>query len=160
MKTQGYGPSLLNDSQLFLFSVNPSSPYNMNFYKVTFGNTAVDFASKMACTGGVWSTSYSDSIVSVDGLKIYCTFAYGSTSYLYFITFNSADLSVTDTRYKSTSNWGGTWTAALSSNYLGFLGGCSGQTIFLFNLNTNEYTAYKANFSTIYGVTNDPSTDR
>ena len=160
MKTQGYGPSLLNDSQLFLFSTNPSSPYNMNFYKVTFGNTAADFASQMACTGGVWSTSYSDSIVSVDGLKIYWTFVYGSTKYLYFITFNSADLSVTDTRYKSTSIWGGTWTASLSSNYLAFIGGCPGQTLFVFNLNTNEYVAYKANFSTIYGVANDPLTGR
>ena len=160
MKTQGYGPSLLNDNQLFLFSTNPLFPYNMNFYKVTFGNTAVDFASKMACTSGLWESFYSDSIVSADGLKIYCTFVYGSAMYLYFVTFNSADLNVASTRYKSTITWSSTWKSTLSGNYLGFIGEWSGQILFLFNLNTSEIIAFKANSIGLYGLTNNLSTGR
>ena len=84
----------------------PSSNYDLYFYKITFGNTAVDWANKLQCPSGICSTSYASSILSSDSTSIYSFFPFGFTSLLYFLTFSVADGSIVGSWYKSVAEWG------------------------------------------------------
>ena len=102
-----YGQLKITDSQFFLIGYEPSPNYHLQIIKVTFGNTAVDWANKISCTGGTWSSGYSEVIMNSENKNnsVYTIIPYGSTRYLYFMHINLADGSVIGSVYSSSSSW-------------------------------------------------------
>ena len=119
MELTAYGQLKIDDNQLFLIGNEPSSAYTLHYYKITFGDVSVDWANKISWTGGSWSASNSESLLSSDNSLIYTFATFGSTQYLYFITFSTSTGNVVGSRYKSSSTWTGAWEAVLNqySNY-------------------------------------------
>ena len=50
--SRAWGQLKINDSQLFLTGNEPASTYHLHMYKITFGNTAVDWANKVSWPSG------------------------------------------------------------------------------------------------------------
>ena len=100
----GYGPLLLSSTQFFLLGCDYSSPYTLHMYKVKFSSTSVEWANKMYCSTSSWISSYSESLLSKDGLNMYLFFDYGNPVYLYFTSLSVSTGSVTLARYKSSNN--------------------------------------------------------
>ena len=71
---------MLSDSQLFSIGSEPSSPFSLLLYKYAFGSAGVDWADKISCQSGTWSSSESESLTSADNSKIYTLFLYGNVS--------------------------------------------------------------------------------
>ena len=78
-----FGQLKFNDNQYFFVGDGFSSPYNLQLYKVTIGNTAVDWAAQILWSSGSWISYDSDSILSSDQSILYSIFIFGSTSRLY-----------------------------------------------------------------------------
>ena len=98
------GAIMLSDSQLFMFS-KESSASNVHFYKITFGDTNVNWANQIIWVTEPCTLSYSKSLTSEDKSKIYSFFSFGTTAYLHFITFNATDGTVVGSRFKSSIVW-------------------------------------------------------
>ena len=77
---------MLNSNQLFILSRDKTSPYNLLLYKITFSTPSVDWANKMLCASGTWTTNLSESLLSSDSSIIYSFFIFGSTEITYKIT--------------------------------------------------------------------------
>ena len=97
-----FAQSKISDTQLFIVGYEPTATYHLHYYKITFGNTAVDWANKILWSGTSWASTTSSSLISTDGLKIYTFVLYGSSSlFIYFTTFELSTGKVLGTRYKS-----------------------------------------------------------
>ena len=113
----GFGHLMISNSQFFALGVAPSSPNNLQMYKITFSSTPVNWANQITCTG-TWSASYSESVLSSDGSTVYSFFTFGATRYLYFCGLSVADGSVRTTRYKSDTAVSYVWGSALNGDYV------------------------------------------
>ena len=114
----GFGHLMISDSQFFVLGVSPSAPYDLHMYKLTFSKTSVDWADKIACASGTWTSSFSESVLSADGLSIYSFINFGSSRYLYFVSLSVSTGSVIGTRYKSSVTTNYVWGSALNGDYL------------------------------------------
>ena len=114
----GYGHLMISDTQFFMVGAGPSTPYDLHMYKLTFLNTSVDWADKIACASGTWTSSFSESVLSEDGLSIYSFINFGSSRYLYFVSLSVSTGSVVGTRYKSSVTTNYVWGSALNGDYL------------------------------------------
>ena len=110
----GYGHLMISDSQFFVLGVGPSAPFNLHMYKLTFSKTSVDWADKLVCASGTWTSSFSESILSADGLTIYSFINFGSSLHLYFVSLSVSTGSVDGTRYKSSVTANYVWGSALN----------------------------------------------
>ena len=109
---------MISDTQFFVLGAGSSTPYDLHMYKLTFSKTSVDWADKLACVSGTWISSFSESILSADGLTIYTFINFGSSQYLYFVSLSVSTGSVVGTRYKSDMIIGYVWGSALNGDYL------------------------------------------
>ena len=114
----GYGHLMISNTQFFVVGTGPSAPYDLHMYKLTFSNTSVNWADKIACASGTWTSSFSESILSADGLIIYTFINFGLSQYLYFVSLSVSTGSVDGTRYKSNTIIGYVWGSALNGDYL------------------------------------------
>ena len=114
----GFSHLMISDTQFFVVGAGPSAPYDLHMYKLTFSNTSVDWADKIACASGTWTSSFSESILSADGLSIYTFINFGLNRYLYFVTLSVSTGSVVGTRYKSNVTTNYVWGSALNGDYL------------------------------------------
>ena len=55
-----FGELMINDSQIFMLGYGYSSPHNVYFLKITPGNTAVDWATRMAWDSSSWHVDLSE----------------------------------------------------------------------------------------------------
>ena len=115
---RGNGHLMISNSQFFIFSAAPSSPYDLQMYKITFLSTSVNWANKIACASGTWASGYSESMLSSDGSTIYSFFTFGSTRYLYFCGLYVSDGSVATTRYKSSAAVSDLYGSTLKGDYI------------------------------------------
>ena len=139
MDVIAYGQLRINDNQLFLIGNEPLSTYHLQYYKITFGNTAVDWANKISWASGSWSVSNSESLLSSDNSLIYTFATFGSTQYLYFITFSTSTGSVVGSRYKSSSTWTGAWKAVLTGDFIWLSITCTNDSLLIFNIVTSQF---------------------
>ena len=110
---------MLSSTSFFVLGADPSSPFNLNMYRITFLSTSVIWANTIACsTSGQWNAAFSNSMLSSDGLNIYTFFIYGRNSYLYFAALSVSDGRVTSTRYKSSISITSVDSSALNGDYL------------------------------------------
>ena len=114
----GYGHLMISNSQFFVLGASPTSPYNLQIYKITFLSTSVNWANQIACPSGTWVASDSESVLSSDGSTVYSFFTFGATKYLYFVGLYVADGSVATTRYKSSASVSDVDGSALNGNYV------------------------------------------
>ena len=114
----GYGHLMISNSQFFVLGVAPSSPYNLQMYKITFLSASVNWANKIACASGTWFSNFSESLLSSDGSTIYSFFIFSSTFYLYFVGLAVADGSVVTMRYKSSVSVPAIWGSASNGIYV------------------------------------------
>ena len=112
---------MISNSQFFVLGAGSISSNNLLMYKITFLSISVNWANKLTCTSGTWSTSNSESVLSYDESTIYSFFLFGSPTtnrYLYFCGLSVADGSVTTTRYKSSAIVSSVWGSALNGDYV------------------------------------------
>ena len=102
-----FRPLMISSSKFFLLGSDPSTPYPLHLYQITFGSISANWTNKLMCPSGIWVASDSESLTSIDLSILYSFFIYGGSSkYLYFISFSVSDGSVIGTRYKSnTFGW-------------------------------------------------------
>ena len=114
-----YGQLMINNNEFFISGTDPATPYHLHYYKITFGNTAVDWANKMLWTSGTWSTSSSEVLLDISNSYIYNFSIYkNSSNYLYFVALALSDGSVVGSRYKSSVSCGSVYGSAQTGNYL------------------------------------------
>ena len=136
----GYAYSqLMITTSLFFIGTDTTTPYPLRFYKVTFGQTAVDWESKMLCSSATWSTHPSESLISNDNSKIYIIFMYGNPWFIYFASFNVTNGNIIGTRYKSSQNCANIYGSAQTENYLFFSGDCTPYVLGIFDKNANTF---------------------
>ena len=112
------GNLMLSSTEFFFTGASPSppTPPPVRFYKYTFGNTVPDWTNKMFCSGGTWSTGYSETQVS--GSTIYNFFIAGVSYSLYMVSFDVSTGNVVGSRYKSSISIGNVYGSALIGDYL------------------------------------------
>ena len=93
-----------NNEFSFCLSDN-GAPYSLHFAKFTFGRTSLDWGNQMLWSSSLWSTSYSEMVLSSDIAKIYSYFINGSPQFLYFATFDTSSGLVSSKRFKSNVGW-------------------------------------------------------
>ena len=101
-----FGTLMINTNQFMIAGSQSTSGGYLHYYKFTYGNTNADWADKMLCPSGVWDISFSEQLLNFDSSKIYSLISYGTTSspYIYFVTFNIADGTVSGSRYRSSGS--------------------------------------------------------
>ena len=148
-------------SDFLIIGNYPTSPYSLHFYKITFKNTVVNAASKMSCPSGSWSTFYSESLMSSDKSKIYSCFTFGPGFLnLFFITFNSTDLSVIGSIYKASISWTMIYGSALVGNYIIISAIFSNNNMLVFDISTSSFSVYKFAVSNMYVAAVEPNTNK
>ena len=158
--SRAWGQLMINDNQLFLTGNEPASTYHLLMYKITFGNTAVDWANKVSWTSGAWSTGYVASIMSTDGTQIYNLYTFGVTRYLYFAGFSITNGSVVGSRYKSSVSWGESWGIVINVNYLIISISWGVPNLFIYDTfrSTFQIKGFAVQF--IFNILNDPTNQR
>ena len=111
------GQLRLTESQ-FVILGNGFTPFDLHLYKITVGNTAVDWATKMAWASGTWSASISDFLFNNDNTQIYSFYTFGLTQLLYFVTFNATDGTAIGSRFSSNVSWSIVWSSKHIGDYL------------------------------------------
>ena len=155
----GYGHLMISDTQFFMVGAGPSTPYDLHMYKLTFLNTSVDWADKIACASGTWTSSFSESVLSEDGLSIYSFINFGSSRYLYFVSLSVSTGSVVGTRYKSSVTTNYVWGSALNGDYL-IASVESPTSLVMYSLSTSTFTIKWFSGTYLYGWGVEPSTGR
>ena len=154
--TIGYGQLKLSDTKLFFIGSEPLSTYHMHYYKVTFGNTAVDWANKVLWTSGSWSVSYSESLLSADASMIYTFATFGSTQFLYFATFSSSNGNVVGSRYKSSVSWTEALGAVINGDYICLSIYWTNYMALVYNIVTAEFTIKQFTGTVLNGFALEP----
>ena len=95
-----YGHLKISDSSMFMAGVHILSPYQLHFYKHTFGETSPDWSLKLSWPFAFWTKFISESLLISP--SIYAFFPYGSTSvsYVYMAVISLSDGTVSN-RHKS-----------------------------------------------------------
>ena len=112
---------MISNSQFFVLSVTPASPYNLQMYKITFSSISVDWANQILCDSGAWVSDLSESMLSSDGSIIYSFFLFGtssSTKYLYFCGLSVSSGSVATSRSKSSAIISYLYGLTLNGDYI------------------------------------------
>ena len=112
-------------------------------YKLTFSVTTVNWANKILCPSGSWTSTYSESILSAENLTIYSLFIYESSWRLYFAALSASDGSVVATRYKSSVYVGAVYGSALNGDYLA-AATSSANALLLYSISTSIFTIKSA----------------
>ena len=154
----------LSDSQLFFISLEPSTPFNLQMYKVTYSITPVDWAKKISWPTASWNSDWGETLMSSDNSTLYSIFLFGDTSTMYshFVSLNVSSGNTVGTRYISNVGWIFIDGSTLISNSLIITMRCpSDSELIVVDLNSNSFTYRK--FSTgdfILGLLKDPNYSR
>ena len=116
---------------------DPSAPYPLHLYKLSFGKTSPDWALKMAWPSSSCSVSNSESLLSSS--SIYSFFIYGQTQYLYFAVISSTDGSVT-LRYKSSTTFQNIYGSWINGNYIFVAARYGYDSLLIFNILSSTFS--------------------
>ena len=110
----GYGQLSFADGHFFALGNSDSNGLHLYFTKFAFGNTSVDWRSKMDWSTASWTAKLSESLLSSDSSKIHSLFSYGTSSnqYLYYFELNATTGSVSGSRYQSSIVWSSVYGSA------------------------------------------------
>ena len=148
-----FGQLKLSDSTFYFHGYDPSSG-DLHQYKFTFSNTSPDWALKLVCPSGAWTTNYSESLILSS--SIYSFFSFGSTTkYLYMIVLSAIDGSV-GTRYKSTIGWEKVYGSGVSGQYIA---ASVWNNLLIFDRTTNTLSI-KSFSGNLFGIGLEKSTGR
>ena len=148
---------MLSDSTFFILGSTPTTPFDLHFYKHTFGNTSPDWAQKSAWVGGGWVTAESESILVSS--SIYTFFTYGGSTRLYMAELSLSDGSASKF-YKESSTWGRVYGIAVTGDYIVVCTQWITAEILTYNKATNVFTIKKFAGTRLYGVNLEPITGR
>ena len=155
---KGYGHLMISPNQFFLLGVD-SNPGNLHMYKITFSSTNVNWANMIAWTG-TCSASYSESVMSEDGLSIYLFFTYGSSSYLYFVTLSTSTGSVIGARFKSSVTIASVFGSTIKGDYI-TITTQSFTSLIIYNLSSSKFNIKSSSIVTsLFGWGFDPLSSR
>ena len=143
------------------FFTGISAANDFLFYKVTYGNSLVDWGNLLKWTSGQCSTHSWESILSEDGLLIYNFFIFGDPKYLYFATFYSNTDLLFSTTYKSNISWNSVTGSSLIYDYL-IISIMINQNgiLFIYNLASDSMVFKSFSNGFIYGSAIDPISSR
>ena len=134
---------MLDSTHLVVSGIDSGSPYYSNYYKVTFGNTPVDWAAKVLWSTGYWSSYTSEMLVDSTNTNLYCFFSYGiGYHYLHFITLAVADGSLVGSHYISSQQWDVIYGSAQTGVHLAVTINCSGYKLLIINTSTNTFSTW------------------
>ena len=153
-----YTQLLLSDTQIFFIAEDTGSPFTIHMYKLTFGNTTPDWASKILCPYVIWVDPRGVAKLSSDGSSLLIFFNYGAPIYSFFITLDASTGSSIGTRYKSNYYCLFADGFATLGNYYVFVTQCNSvYTLVLYNMVSTAFT-YKdfLNSPNIYSVIVEP----
>ena len=109
------GQLKISDSSMFMLGVDPSSPYQLHFYKHIFGGTSPDWSLKLSWPSGTWTTGLSESLLISS--SIYTLFPYESPPYVYIAVISVSDGTVSN-RYKSSISCTDVYGSGVSGDYI------------------------------------------
>ena len=138
----GYAQLMISSTQFFVLGTSTSTS-DLYMYKLTFSVTTVNWANKILCPSGSWTSTYSESILSAENLTIYSLFIYESSWRLYFAALSASDGSVVATRYKSSVYVGAVYGSALNGDYLA-AATSSANALLLYSISTSIFTIKSA----------------
>ena len=146
-----YGQLKISDSSIFMLGVHASSPYQLHFYKHTFGETSPDWSQKLSWPYATWTKFNSESLMISP--SFYTFFPYGSSTfqYLYMAVISLSDGTASN-RYKSSIICSNVLGSGVSGDYIAVSVACSTNDLLIFNRATNLFGAKSFSGSGLYGV--------
>ena len=134
---------MLDSTHLVFSGISYSSSYYSYYYKVTFGNTPVDWASKVLWSTGSWYSYFSEMLVDSTNTNLYCFSSFGSGNrYLHFITLAVADGSLVGSHYISSQEWYEVYGSAQTGVHLVVTIYCGTYTLLNINTSTNTFSTW------------------
>ena len=153
------GQLILSDSELFVLGYYPTFPYPLLMYKYTFGNTSLDWANQMTCSGSGWLWSNSASLLFNN--QILTFFSYGSTLFVYFVAVSASSGTVMSSRYRSSTSWSNVYGISQSGKYVvATVYWTPSQYLVILNTDTFQFTSKQFSGSYLYQVAVEPTTAR
>ena len=146
-----WGQLKISDSSMFMLGVDPSSPYQLHLYKLTFGNSSPDWSLKLSWPSGTWTTSQSSSLLISS--SIYTLFPYGSSPYVYMAVISLSDGTVSN-RYKSSIVCSNVYGSGVNGDYIVASVEWSSYCLLMFNRATNLFDA-KSFSGSLFGIALD-----
>ena len=150
-----YGQLKISDSSMFMLGSDPFPPYQLHFYKHTFGETSPDWSLKLSWPSGTWYASNSESLLISS--SIYAFFPYGSSSvsYIYIAMISLSDGTVSN-RYKSSLSCTQVYGSGVNGDYIAASVQWSSYYLLMFNRATNLFNI-KLFSGLLYGIGLDTS---
>ena len=146
---------MLDSTHLVFSAISYSSPYYSNYYKVTFGNTPVDWASKVLWSTISWNRYTSEMLVDSTNTNLYCFSSFGyDYRYLHFIALAVANGSLVGSHYISSQEWGSIYGSAQNGVHLVIIIYCSGYKLLNINTSTNTFSTWSFS-GNLYGLAFD-----
>ena len=148
-----YGQLKISDSCMFMLGIHPSPPYQLHFYKHTFGGTSPDWSLQLSWPSGTWFIDESESLLISS--SIYTFFPYGSTRYLYMTVISVSDGTVSN-RYKSSISCTTVWGSGVNGDYIAASVQWSpSYYLLMFNRATNLFDIKSFSGNQLYGISLD-----
>ena len=145
---------MLDNSHLVVTGIDVATPYNLHYYKVTFGTQTVNWATKMLWGGSSWSTGLSEILVDSTNTYLYNFSIFGSPLYLHFVTLNASSGALVGSHYISSISWSSVYNSAQYGSYKIANVYCPSYKVVIFNAGSNTFTIW--DFSGIlYGAAYD-----
>ena len=153
-----FGQLKLSDTSIFMLGIDSSFPTSLHMYKLTFGNTSPAWALTMACPIGIWSTSYSESVLISS--TIFSFFVYGTIPQLYLAMISESDGSVS-TRFKSSISCSWVYGSGVNGDFIVASALCSpSYYLIVINKVTNNLNIRSFSGNILYGIGIEISTGR
>ena len=145
---------MLDNSHLVVSGIDLTTPYNLHYYKVTFGTQAVNWASKMLWGSTLWTVGLSEILVDSTNTYLYNFSIFGSSAYLHFVILSASSGALVGSHYISNTTWSDVYSSAQYGSYKIANAYCSGYKVVIFNSSINEFSI--SDFSGIlYGAAYD-----
>ena len=108
---------MLSNSEFFFIGSNPTTNYDLHFYKIAYESSNADWSKKMLCAS-TWSIGSSETIMHSDNKKFYNYYMFGTSPnfYLGIVAFNLTNGDIIGSRYSSIAIWSAFWGSAIKDD--------------------------------------------
>ena len=145
---------MLNSDHLVVSGIEETTPYNLHYYKVTFGTEAVDWATKMLWGSSYWEVGLSEILVNSDNTKLYNFSIFGYSLYIHFVTLDVTNGALVGSHYISNMIWSNVYGSAQAGDYIIATVNCEKDKVVIFNVGSNKFSIWFFN-GILYGAAYD-----
>ena len=146
-----FGHLKISDSSMFMVGVDPSSPYQLHFYKHTFGGTSPDWNLRLSWPSGTWTKFSSESLMISSSIYAFFPFGTSSVSYVYLAVISVSD-GIVSNRFKSSIICSSVYGSGANGDYIVTSVGWTSYYLLMFNKATNLFDIKLFSGDNLFGI--------